>query len=130
MKTPVGTTFIVAASLLGAAAVAQLVAILIYFGPNFSRPETAAVAAPVATPEPPATPVAEPPPAEVDLAAQQARLEELIKEAEMLEAGSSPGSALAPLEEALTLQPRNPELLRRVASLHEKLGQVEMAETT
>lgn len=130
MKTPVGTTFIVAASLLGAAAVAQLVAILIYFGPNFSRPETAAVVVPVATPEPPAAPIAEPPPAEVDLAAQQARLEELIKEAEMLETGSSPGSALAPLEEALTLQPRNPELLRRVASLHEKLGQMELAETT
>ena len=129
MKTPVGTTFIVAASLLGAAAVAQLVAILIYLGPNFSSPQPAAVAVPMATPEP-AAPVAEPTPAEADLAAQQARLEELIKEAEMLETGSSPGSALAPLEEALTLQPRNPELLRRVASLHEKLGQVELAETT
>ena len=125
MKTPVGTTFVVAASLLGAAAVAQLVAILIYFGPNFSSSQPAAVAVPVATPEP-AAPVAEPTPAEVDLAAQQARLEELIKEAEMLETGSSPGSALAPLEEALTLQPRNPELLRRVASLHEIGMKVEL----
>jgi len=37
MKTPVGTTFVVAASLLGVAAVVQLVAILIYFGPGFYR---------------------------------------------------------------------------------------------
>jgi tetratricopeptide (TPR) repeat protein len=130
MKIPVGTTFIVAASLLGAAAVAQLVAILIYFGPNFTqgRSDAASVTAepaPVAeaTPEPAAVNPEE------DLAVIQARLEELTKEADMLEGGSSPGSALAPLEEALTLQPRNPELLRRVASLHEKLGQMELAES-
>ena len=46
MKTPVGTTFVVAASLLGVAAVVQLVAILIYFGPGFTaaRPEMVLVA--------------------------------------------------------------------------------------
>jgi len=129
MKTPVGTTFIVAASLLGLAAVAQLVAVLIYFGPSFTQgpAETTEVVPPpvaepaVAAPEVPAAP-------QEDLAAMQARLEELMKEADMLEGGSSPGSALAPLEEALTLQPRNPELLRRLAALHEKLGQTELAE--
>ena len=40
MKTPVGTTFVVAASLLGVAAVVQLVAILIYFGPGFTAART------------------------------------------------------------------------------------------
>ncbi|MEX1010042.1 MAG: hypothetical protein WEC72_01730 [Chthoniobacterales bacterium] len=130
MKTPVGTTFIVAASLLGAAAVAQLVAILIYFGPSFTQGrvetvEVVEVPTPVAEVVAPLTPVV----VEEDLAAIQARLAELMKEADMLEGGSSPGSALAPLEEALAVQPRNPELLNRVASLHEKLGQAELAES-
>ena len=135
MKTPVGTTFIVAASLLGAAAVAQLIAILIYFGPNFTqnRVETAPVVAAAETPAPApeaavtGEPAAAPP--EMNAEVMQARLAELMKEAEMLESGASPGSALAPLEEALTLQPRNPEVLRRMASLHEKLGQTELAES-
>lgn len=130
MKTPVGTTFIVAASLLGAAAVAQLVAILIYFGPSFTQGPAEAVVE-VEIPAPAAVVVATEVPmaAEEDPAAIQARLAELMKEADMLEGGSSPGSALAPLEEALAVQPRNPELLNRVASLHEKLGQAELAES-
>ena len=130
MKTPVGTTFIVAASLLGAAAVAQLVAILIYFGPSFTQGPAEAVAV-VEVPAPAAVVVATEVPMapEEDPAAIQARLAELMKEADMLEGGSSPGSALAPLEEALAVQPRNPELLNRVASLHEKLGQAELAES-
>ena len=77
MKTPVGTTFVVAASLLGVAAVVQLVAILIYFGPGFTaaRPEmvlvaprpTSVAAEPEASPAPPAeTP---------EMAAQKVRLE-------------------------------------------------------
>jgi len=129
MKTPVGMTFVVAASLLGVAAVAQLVAILIYFGPGFApaRPEAAAEPAPT-----PALAVAEeaPAPAVVgeDLAAQQVRLEELMREVEMLEKGASPDAALVPLEEAATLQPRNPDVLSRLASLHEKLGQTELAQ--
>jgi hypothetical protein len=131
MKTPVGTTFIVAASLLGAAAVAQLVAILIYFGPSFTQGPAEAVAEVEEVPAPAAVVVATEVPmaAEEDPAAIQARLAELMKEADMLEGGSSPGSALAPLEEALAVQPRNPELLNRVASLHEKLGQAELAES-
>jgi hypothetical protein len=132
MKTPVGTTFVVAASLLGVAAVAQLVAILVYFGPGFApaRPEVAVVA-PVPTPAP-SEPAATPAPAaeNEDLAAQKVRLEELMREVEMLEKGPSPDAALVPLEEAATLQPRNPDVLARLAGLHEKLGQIELAQGT
>jgi hypothetical protein len=130
MKKPVGTTFVVAASLLGLAAVAQLMAILVYFGPNFtSSPAPVAAAEPAPTAEPvPAEPAPTPDPAAADEAAQQVRLEELMREIEALESGSTPGSALVPLEEAVTLQPRNPELLSRLASLHEKLGQIELAQ--
>lgn len=140
MKTPVGTTFVVAASLLGVAAVAQLVAVLIYFGPGFAvrptvtaaapEPASAVEAAVVAAPS--ATPVeekAKPPEVDQDAVAQQARFAELMKEIESLESGSSPAAALVPLEEALTLQPRNPDILARAASLHERLGQSEMAQS-
>jgi hypothetical protein len=135
MKTPVGTTFIVAASLLGLAAVAQLIAILVYFGPGFApspaAPAPAVATATVVPPEPAPTPEATPtPPPETDPAAAQARLDELLREAQTLEGGASPAAALVPLEEALTLQPRNPELLNRIASLQEKLGQIELAQGT
>lgn len=130
MKSPVGTTFVVAASLLGAAAVVQLVAILVYFGPNFAsaRPEAAgAETVPTLAPaEPATTPL--PATESEDLAAQQVRLEELLREVATLEAGPSPDAALIPLEEAATLQPRNPEVLARLASLHEKLGSIELAQ--
>jgi len=136
MKTPVGTTFIVAASLLGLAAVAQLIAVLVYFGPGFAPAPSAPVAevapAPAVVPaEPAATPEPAPVPVPTeDPAATKARLDELLREAQALEGGSSPAAALVPLEEALTLQPRNPELLMRVASLQEKLGQIELAQGT
>ena len=52
-----------------------------------------------------------------------------MAEAERLEVGSSPGDALVPFEEALTLQPRNAEVLSMLAILHERLGQTELAET-
>lgn len=134
MKPPVGTTFIVAASLLGAAAVAQLVAVLVYFGPGFAHPSPAPVVAtapavqPSATPSP--APVATLPPDNAATAAlqQQHRLGELMKEVESLESGATPDAALVPLEEAVTLQPRNPEVLMRLASLHEKLGHSELAQ--
>lgn len=133
MKQPVGTTFVVAASLLGVAAVAQLVAILVFFGPHFSRPQATETPAPtpVVAPAPVATPV----PAAVadasagkEAAAQQKRIAELLKEAAGLQESSSPGDALVPLEEALAVQPRNPEILSRLAGLHESLGQNELAE--
>lgn len=111
MKQPLGTTFIVAASLLGVAAVAQLVAILVYFGPGFKQTYTAAAAAPSAVPE--ATPAPAPQISEVEKTAQQARLSELLAEADKLEAGASPGDALVPLEEALDVQPRNAEQIGR-----------------
>lgn len=137
MKTPAGTTFVVAASLLGVAAVAQLVAVLIYFGPGFAgRSRIASESAPVVETAAVVAPVAEPaeekpkqPEVDQDAAAQQSRLAELMKEIESLEGGSSPAAALVPLEEALTLQPRNPDLLARAASLHERLGQSEMAQS-
>lgn len=132
MKAPVGSTFIVAASLLGVAAVAQLVAILVYFGPDFSpgeRPAAAVAAQPVpdevAAPAAPAMPPEE---AGSDAMALEARLQELMREVEALESGSTPDSALIPLEEALTLQPRNAELLNRLASLHERMGNIELAQ--
>jgi hypothetical protein len=128
MKQPLGTTFIVAASLLGVAAVAQLVAILVYFGPGFKQTYTAAAAAPSAVPE--ATPAPAPQISEAEKTAQQARLSELLAEADKLEAGASPGDALVPLEEALDGQPRNAELIARVATLHERLGQTELAQAT
>ena len=128
MKQPLGTTFIVAASLLGVAAVAQLVAILVYFGPGFKQTYTAAAAAPSAVPE--ATPAPAPQISEVEKTAQQARLSELLAEADKLEAGASPGDALVPLEEALDVQPRNAELIARVATLHERLGQTELAQAS
>jgi hypothetical protein len=128
MKQPLGTTFIVAASLLGVAAVAQLVAILVYFGPGFKQTYTAATAAPSAVPE--ATPAPAPQISEAEKTAQQARLSELLAEADKLEAGASPGDALVPLEEALDVQPRNAELIARVATLHERLGQTELAQAT
>jgi hypothetical protein len=131
MKSSLGLTFMVAASLLGAAAVAQLVAVLIYFGPGLKQsnnpnlpplvvPPAQAVAAPAPAPE-----ISAP-----EKAAQDARLAELTKEADKLEGGNSPGDALVPLEEALGVQPRNPEILSRVASIHERLGQTEMAQAT
>lgn len=130
MKTPAGTTFIVATSLLGAAAVAQLVAVLVYFGPEFS-PETRSPApletAPAADPVPAAS-APEVPADNGEAAALEARLGELLREIETLEGGSTPDAALVPLEEALTLQPRNPELLNRLASLHERLGNTELAQ--
>lgn len=135
MKKPVGTTFVVAASLLGVAAVAQLVAILVFFGPHFSRPqapEPSTVAAVVA-PSPAATPAPAPvadAAAGKEAAAQQQRIAELLKEAAGLQESSSPGDALVPLEEALAVQPRNPEILSRLAGLHESLGQNELAEGT
>lgn len=128
MKQPLGTTFIVAASLLGVAAVAQLVAILVYFGPGFKQTYTVAAAAPSAAPE--ATPAPAPQISEAEKTAQQARLNELLAEADKLEAGASPGDALVPLEEALDVQPRNAELIARVATLHERLGQTELAQAT
>jgi hypothetical protein len=128
MKQPLGTTFIVAASLLGVAAVAQLVAILVYFGPGFKQTYTVAAAAPSAAPE--ATPAPAPQISEAEKTAQQARLNELLAEADKLEAGASPGDALVPLEEAVDGQPRNAELIARVATLHERLGQTELAQAT
>ncbi len=132
MKTPVGTTFVVAASLLGVAAVAQLVAVLVYFGPGFAgttapRPVEAHQAAAPPPVQAPAVPAASAPP-DAAADASQARFVELMKEAGKLEAGGSPGDALVPLEEALALQPRNPEILARMGSLHERLGQNELAE--
>jgi hypothetical protein len=137
MKSPVGTTFVVAASLLGAAAVAQLVAVLVYFGPGLGQPAAPAVLA-VATPPPtPApTPASAPDAPVVDekaveqAAADAARIAELLKESEKLEGGSSPNAALVPLEEAVALQPRNAEVLSRLAGLQERAGQNELAEMT
>jgi tetratricopeptide (TPR) repeat protein len=135
MKPPVGTTFVVAATLLGLAAVVQLAAILVYFGPGFSRPVVAADPPPDAAAEPAVTPEAsEPAPAaegadEPDTQEVDARAAELLAEAERLGAGPAPGDALVPLEEAATLQPRNPEVLSRLGSLYERLGQTELAET-
>ncbi|MBU3664550.1 MAG: hypothetical protein FGM15_01550 [Chthoniobacterales bacterium] len=134
MKPPVGTTFVVAASLLGAAAVAQLVAVLIYFGPGFAQTTGSSAVAPAPTPQPPVAkapePLPSPPPdnsAEAMLQ-QERRLGELMKEVETLESGPTPDAALVPLEEAVTLQPRNPEILMKLASLHEKLGQSDLAQ--
>jgi hypothetical protein len=135
MKPPVGTTFVVAASLLGVAAVAQLVAVLVYFGPGMttrqpvaSAPEPTPAATPVAV-VPASTPVAPAtPPAVSD--EEKSRLADLIKEAETLEGGANPGAALVPLEEAVTLQPSNPEILARLARLQGRLGQNELAAAT
>jgi hypothetical protein len=132
MKPPVGKTFVVAATLLGLAAVAQLVAILIYFGPGFQQTTAAAVAPPPAEPAPtPAEPAAAATegPGEQEVQQVSARVAELLAEAERLEGGPTAGDALVPLEEAATLQPRNPEVLSRLGSLHERLGQTELAET-
>jgi hypothetical protein len=131
MKPPVGKTFVVAATLLGLAAVAQLVAILVYFGPGFQQ-STAAVAPPPAEPSPaPVDPAAPEPegPGEAEVEQAKARVAELLAEAERLEGGPSAGDALVPLEEAAMLQPRNPEVLARLGSLHERLGQTELAGT-
>jgi hypothetical protein len=132
MKPPVGTTFVVAASLLGLAAVAQLVAILVYFGPGFTQPAVAVApppAEPVATPGATETAPAAEGPDELQIQEVNARVAELLAEAERLEGGPVAGDALVPLEEAATLQPRNPEILSRLGSLHERLGQTELAET-
>jgi len=132
MKPPVGKTFVVAATILGLAALAQLVAVLVYFGPGLKDTTAAAVAPPSAPEAPPAQTgpaPATPPPAPAEDSAQvAARVAELLAEAEKLEGGSSPGDALVPLEEAQMLQPRNAEVLSRLAGLHERLGQTELAE--
>lgn len=128
MKIPVGTTFVVAASVLGLAAAAQLVAIFLYFGPQRTAEAVAPAAEPAAAAVPAPTPEPTPePPAPDDQAAQVAAL---LQEAEALASGPSPGAALPPLEEALALQPTNPDVLVRLASLYEKLGQSEMARNT
>lgn len=131
MKPPVGTTFVVAATLLGLAAVAQLAAVLVYFGPGFAQPTATASAepppaGPVAAPEEPRAPEV---PSDAEVRQVDARVAELLTEAERLESGPSAGDALVPLEEAATLQPRNAEVLSRLGSLHERLGQRELAET-
>lgn len=136
MKSQVGTTFIIAASLLGVAAVAQLVAVLVYFGPGFApqtdQPEStvsATVQPAEATPEP--TPVAVVSADDDSQAADdREKVEKLLREAEGLRAGSTPDAALVPLEEAAVLQPRNPEVLQQLASLYERLKQTEMAVVT
>ncbi len=128
----------VAASLLGVAAVAQLVAVLIYFGPGFAQTAgPAVVPAPLevaATPPPPtaviSTVTAESTPSPTEGGSDQERLAELMKEVEKLEGGTAPGDALVPLEEAVALQPRNPEILSRLAGLQERLGQAELAQET
>ena len=129
MKTPLGTTFIVAASLLGVAAVAQLVAVLVYFGPNFKQAYSA-VEAPTAAAVPAATPAPIPEVSEGEKAALQAGLVELVAEADKLEASASPADALAPLEQALAMQPADATLLSRIAALHERLGQTAQAADT
>ena len=121
----------VAATILGLAALAQLVAVLVYFGPGLK--ETTADAAPPASAAPsvpsgPAPEIPPAPPAE-ESAQVAARVAELLAEAEKLEGGSSPGDALVPLEEAQTLEPGNAEILSRLAGLHERLGQTELAES-
>ena len=127
MKIPLGTTFIVAASLLGVAAVAQLVAVLVYFGPGLKQTYSSAgtaeptAAAPAASPSTlPTGPAAGVPPAHDEVG-------DLLAEADKLEAGSSPADALAPLEQALALQPADAALLSRIAALHERLGQTDQA---
>jgi len=127
MKAPLGTTFIVAASLLGVAAVAQLVAVLVYFGPGFKQSYSATAAelsVPTAAPAAAAA-VPQAPPAET--AAQKDRVAELTADADKLEASAAPADALAPLQEALTLRPTDAGLMARIASLHERLGQNEAA---
>lgn len=124
MKTPLGITFVIAASLLGVAAVAQLVAVLVYFGPGLKQtysatPQAEAEDVPVAVPVPEAS--------EEETAEVTARLSALMAEADKLEAGAAPGEALAPLEQALTLQPDDPALLARIATLHERLSQTDQA---
>ncbi|MFM8231643.1 MAG: tetratricopeptide repeat protein [Chthoniobacterales bacterium] len=128
MKQPLGTTFIIAASLLGVAALAQLVAILVYFGPGFKQAYATTAVAPPVVPE--ATPAPAAQVSDAEKAAEQARMNELVAEADKLEAGASPGDALVPLEEALAVQPRNAELIARVATLHERLDQTELAQAT
>ncbi len=132
MKSPVGKTFLVAATILGLAALVQLVAVLVYFGPGLRATTVAASAAPAdEAPSVPAEPAPQsPPPAPAEDDAQvAARVAELLAEAEKLGGGTSPGDALVPLEEAQMLQPRNAEVLSRLAGLHERLGQTELAET-
>jgi hypothetical protein len=90
------------------------------------------VAPPPAEPAPaPAEPAAAAPagPGEEEVQQVNARVTELLAEAERLEGGPTAGDALVPLEEAATLQPRNPEVLSRLGSLHERLGQTELAGT-
>ncbi len=131
MKPPLGTTFVVAAVLLGLVAVAQLVAVLVYFGPGFQT--TPAVVAAAESPAPAVAEAAEVPeldPQEspADILALEARTAELLAEADRLEEGPTPGDALVPLEELMALDPRNVDALSRAASLHERLGQTEMAQ--
>lgn len=131
MKPPLGTTFVVAASLLGLAAVAQLVAVLVYFGPSFAGAPVAVDEAPAPVATAPSVP-SEPPAGvagdDADDADIAERVKEALAEADRLEKGNSPGDALIPLEEALALQPSNLEVLSRLASLYERLGQTELAQ--
>lgn len=126
MKLPLGTTFVVAASLLGVAAVAQLVAVLVYFGPGFKQAYSAAAPA-TAADAPAAAPTAATEATAPEKMAQDARLGQLTSEADRLEAGASPADALAPLQEALTLRPDDAALIARMAALHERLGETEAA---
>ena len=126
MKAPLGTTFIVAASLLGVAAVAQLVAVLVYFGPGFKQSYSAASEPAASSPTIPSAPAA-PEVSEAEKTAQQSRLAGLVAEADKLEAGASPADALEPLQQALAMQPADAALLSRIAALQERLGQPDQA---
>lgn len=129
MKQPVGTTFVAAIALLGAAALAQLLAILVFFAPRYEggavRPLTARSAAvPVATPPAPVEPVRSEAVAERDAADAKDRVDALLAEAAQ---AANPDVAQVALEEALTLDPRQPEVLSRLAVMEEQRGHAEIA---
>ncbi len=128
MKQPVGLTFWVALGLLGGAALAQLIAVLLYFGPQAAERNAAAAPA-AAGPEPAAaTPTPTPqPPAPDPAAEQKERIAALLAEAGQAEQQGNVDAAQVALEEALSLDPGNPDLLSRLATTEEQLGRPELA---
>ncbi len=154
-KPTAGRTFYVAISILGATALAQLVAVAWVFVSRFHAPSPEELAAgaksggvdklnladpfPIATPAP--VSVATPTPAPQQVASlpkptpvpmrreatPEARINELVEQARALNERGDTSTALIRLREALVIGPDKPQVLAELALTYEKMGLADKA---
>ncbi len=121
-KQPIGTTFVVAISLLGAFAVIQLLAVAWHFVPlvrqQVARTAEAQIPPQAASPTP--TPQAQPPPSP---SADTQKAQQLLAEADRSSRVGDFENALKMLDEVGKLLPGDPGVLLRKALIFERLDQ-------